>query len=47
MQTKGSRKGVMATSQEKRILNRESLQLSQEGASDTKRDTSKALKLEP
>lgn len=38
--------GVMATSQESTILNRESPELSQEGAKDTKRVTSKASKLE-
>lgn len=37
----------MATSQEKRIQTPESLELSQEAASDTERDTSKAMKLEP
>lgn len=36
----------MATSQESTILKRESAELSQEGAKDTKRVTSKAPKLE-
>jgi len=39
--------GVMATSQESTILNHESPELSQEGATDTKRVTSKATKLKP
>lgn len=35
----------MATSREKTILKRESPELSQAGASDTKRDTSKSLEI--